>query len=111
MKDKIFEYYCQRTACVYNVCGTIPSTLVSKVFKISLYKTRKYIKELVNEGLLVSNIEVFRDDYEYPPAIIRGYCLTKKGFETNVYKQISKKEIEKINAMFKEMIEEEENER
>lgn len=105
MKDKIFELYCQFTASAMNIVSTLPSTTIAKHFNITLYKARKYIKELVNEDLLVSNIEILNFDREEPPTILRGYCLTKKGFETEIYKQKLKEEIDYWNGGFLEDIE------
>lgn len=89
LKQSIFDYYCRRVAWSDYV-STIPSTEIAKQFNITLYKARKIIKELVEEGWLVSNIEVLccyphYDDDWYPPRIYRGYTLTEKGFETDTY--------------------------
>jgi predicted transcriptional regulator len=91
MKNSIFDHICKRVAWATYV-STVPSTEIAKVFNITLYKARKYIKELVEEGWLVSNIEVLccyppYDDEYYPPRIYRGYTLTRKGFETDNYKK------------------------
>lgn len=94
MKYVIFKYYCNFTACVMNRIHVLPSTVVSRGLGISLYKTRKYIKELVADGLLKSDIVVDNYDDDYPPILVRGYCLTKKGFETEEYKNAWEKELE-----------------
>lgn len=87
MKEEIFNYICQRIAWNLYI-SVIPSTEVAKHFNISLYKARKYIKQLVHDGLLVSDIQVLcpiPHEEEYKPQIFRGYTLTKEGFETDCY--------------------------
>ena len=94
-KEIIFEKYCE----LYSIdespysCPSlfrINSWLVAKDFenKPSLYRVRKAVKELVSEGLLKKDIVggQFEDGVAY---CIRGYCLTEKATETDVYKRIS----------------------
>ena len=90
MKADIFDYICNRIANAIYV-GVVPSTQVAEHFNINLYKSRKYIRQLVTDGLLVSKIDVlsydpFWDEY-YPPRIYRGYTLTEAGYQTENYKK------------------------
>lgn len=88
----VFDYICKRIAWADYITN-VSSVEIAKYFSITLYKARKYIKELVNDDLLKSDIQVLyippltKDDDYYPPRIYRGYTLTPKGFETDVFKQ------------------------
>lgn len=106
MKNKIFKEYCKYTACVMNYVHVLPSTVVAEHLGISLYMTRKYIKELVADGLLASDIVVLvpnsYDDDWHPPVIHRGYCLTKKATETQEYKDAWQAELDLLNKIYGE---------
>ena len=60
------------------------------------------MKELVADGLLASDIVVDNYDEDYPPILVRGYCLTKKGFETQEFKNSWKKEMKLLEKIFSE---------
>ena len=106
MKEAIFEYFCKLTAC--NVSSTFPTRFVVQEFGISMYKARKYIKELVDDGLLVRSFETIDYDPEEPTGMLRGFCLTRKGMESEVYKKEEKRISDYFNQMFrnKEVVEE-----
>jgi len=63
-----------------------PSTALSKATGLSLYKTRKILKELKAKGLVKSDREVIRDPEE-GTAILNGYTITNKARETPEYKK------------------------
>lgn len=91
LKAVVFDHICKCIAW-NDYVSNISSVAVSKHLGITLYKVRKVIKSLVEEGLLVSDIQVlysppWYDDDWYPPRIYRGYTLTKLGFETECYKK------------------------
>ena len=98
MKNKIFKMYCNFTACASNYVRILPSTVVAEHLEISLYMARKYIKELVADGLLASDIVVLKSNW-YPPIICRGYCLTSKGRETQEYKDSWQAELDLLNKI------------
>ena len=92
MKNKIFDYICKCIAWNHYV-SLVPSTEIARHFNITLYRARKYIKELVTDGLLKSDIQVLyfppydKEDDWYPPRIYRGYTLTNIAFESDCFKQ------------------------
>ena len=98
----VFEYICERIARADYITN-VSSVEIAKYFSITLYKSRKYIKELVDLSLLKNDIQVLyippltkEDDY-YPPRIYRGYTLTKKGFETDTYKKCYNKYMKSLD--------------
>jgi hypothetical protein len=63
-----------------------PSTVVAAICDISLYKARKEIKKLKEEGLVVSNRYIDNDEDNERPIIVNGYTITNKAKETAEYK-------------------------
>lgn len=72
--------------CVSIMDGWLPypSTALSKVCGMSLYKTRKELKKLKEQGLIESCIHI-SDDEEF--FILRGYTITEKGRKTKEYEK------------------------
>ena len=79
--------------CVSIMDGWLPypSTALSKVCGMSLYKTRKELKKLKEQGLIESCIHI-SDDEEF--FILRGYTITEKGRKTNEDEKAWQKEKE-----------------
>lgn len=68
----------------------IPSTYISKTIGKSLYQTRKELKKLKEEGLVVSDRYcMVGEDQNY---IVSGYIITDKAKSTPEYKQAWEKE-------------------
>lgn len=83
MNDVLYRLCCH--------CGGIldgwipyPSTILSEVCELSLYKTRKELKKLKEQGLVVSAryCEVTEDGN----CFVSGYTITEKTKETEEYK-------------------------
>ena len=86
-EKRVLKLYCNTSASIMNAGhNIIPSTYISKRLDCSLYRARKIIKSLVNQGLLESCIESEYSDYSEMSYIIRGYRLTQKGYESHEYK-------------------------
>lgn len=87
LKERIFSIYCSITSDVMNAGHCIiSSTNISSLINCSLYKTRKAIKELVEDGLLISDNESGYDEDEGMVYFYRGYRVTEKGRNTKQYK-------------------------
>jgi hypothetical protein len=84
-KDKIFALLCSHSCNI--MCGWVPypSTVIHEQMpSISLYKVRKYLKALKQEGLVDSDLYV---EYgEDRPILVRGWVVTEKGRKTNEYR-------------------------
>lgn len=78
--------------CVSIMDGWIPypSTCLSKVCKISLYKTRKELKKLKEQGYVVS--ERYCEVGEDGNYLISGYTITDKAKGTEEYRKAFQKE-------------------
>jgi hypothetical protein len=63
----------------------LPSTVIhTQIPSITLYAVRKHLKALKQEGLIDSDLYV--DQGEERPILVRGYVVTEKGRKTNEYK-------------------------
>ena len=86
----------------YDIGGLVVSTYISKKYNISLYKARKYMKELQAEGLVkksyIGGFDWENNDYPY---CYHGYKLTDKAKETDLFKQIYTENYKKfLNQLF-----------
>ena len=90
LKDKIFGIYCSVSSDIMNAghC-VISSNNISKLTNRSLYKVRKAIKLLVDEGLLIADKEGEYDEDSGYVYCYRGYRVTEKGRNTKAYKKES----------------------
>lgn len=88
LKDKIFSIYCSISADIMNAGHCIVSSNnISRLINCSLYKVRKSIKALVDEGLLVADKEGGYDEDSGYVYCLRGYRVTDKGRKTKAYKK------------------------
>lgn len=73
--------------------GVYPVRLIAESLNLSVYKVRKLIKELSNDGMLVLRKYNYSDEYDnYLP--VKMWALSKKAWELDEVKQI-KKQVEK----------------
>jgi DNA-binding PadR family transcriptional regulator len=61
-----------------------PSTCIAGTTGWRLYRVRKLLKELKQEGLIDSDLYV--EQGEERPILVRGYVVTEKGKQTAEYK-------------------------
>jgi|GEM_PF-6173087 len=86
-EEKVLKLYCNTSVSIMNAGhNIIPSTYVSKYFNCTLYRARKIIKSLVDQGLLKPACESGYDEYSEMPYVIRGYNLTQKGRASKTYR-------------------------
>lgn len=98
-KDIIFQHLCRHYCSVMDGWIPYPSTVLQRQLPhLSLYKVRKYLKELKSEGLIVSDLYVDMGDDR--PILIRGYTLTVAGRNTEMCKQAHEEERELCKKCF-----------
>ena len=98
LESKILQIYCKHN---FNwLCGYIPlpSTVIQSELNVSLYKVRKAIKTLKDEGYLKS--ETYVDKNDYGNIIVRGYIITEQAKETEIYKQCERDEDNFIKELY-----------
>ena len=97
MNDVLF---CLCRHCVSIIGGwyPFPSTCISQICKLSLYKTRKELKKLKEQGYVVSDryCEI-GEDRNY---LISGYTITDKAKETEEYKKAYEEERQAVKECF-----------
>lgn len=62
-----------------------PSTILSKSCNLSLYKTRKELKSLKEQGYVVA--DRYTENTEDGQILLNGYTITEKAKETEEYKK------------------------
>ena len=94
MKDDALKWICEHTAFISNHPYVFSCTWVAEEINESVYKVRKYMKELEAEGYVRKDHEGGIDSWTNDMYCIHGYSLTNKGFEHKYYKDAYKKEVE-----------------
>lgn len=86
--------------CVGIMDGWIPypSTVLSKVCNLSLYKTRKELKALKEQGYVVA--DRYTESTEDGQILINGYTITEKTKETEEYKKAFEVERELVKEVY-----------
>ena len=84
-RTKIFSILCQHCCSIMDGWIPYPSTAIhERMPYISLYAVRKHLKALKQEGLITSDLYVDQGDER--PILVRGYVVTAKGRDTNEYR-------------------------
>ena len=85
-KEDALKWICEQSAAICNHPYTFPCTWIAEDIGESVYKVRKYMKELEAEGYVKKNHEGGYDEYNGWIYCLHGYSLTAKGTETQYYK-------------------------
>lgn len=83
-KARVFNILCQHCCSIMDGWIPYPSTCIAETTGWRLRYVRKLLKELKQEGLIDSDLWVEQGDER--PILVRGYVLTEKGKQTNEYK-------------------------
>ena len=94
MKDDALKWICERSASISDHPDVFSCTWIAKGIHESVYKVRKYMKELEADGYVRKDHEGGVDECTCEIYCIHGYSLTKKGYEHKYYKDAMKKEVE-----------------
>lgn len=73
--------------------GVYPVRLIAKSLNLSVYKTRKLVKKLSDDGMLVLRKYNYSDEYDVYP-LVKMWALSDKAWELEEVKEI-KKRVEK----------------
>lgn len=80
-KSKIFAILCEHCCNIMDGWVPYPSTVMHSHFPhLSLYKVRKYLNALRQEGLV--DTELWVESGEEHPILVRGWVVTKEGRNT-----------------------------
>lgn len=83
-KARIFNILCQHCTSIMDGWIPYPSTCIAETTGLRLYYVRKLLKELKQDGLIESDLYV--EQGEERPILVRGYVVTEKGKKTTEYK-------------------------
>lgn len=97
-KERVFTAICQHSCSVMDGWVPYPSTAIQRGISLSLKDVRRYLKELKQEGLIMSDLYV--EMGEDRPILIRGYVLTEAGKNTVFYKDAWEAERKICKACF-----------
>ena len=79
MKDDALKWICERSASISDHPDVFSCTWIAKGIHESVYKVRKYMKELEADGYVRKDHEGGIDDWTNEIYYIHGYSLTEKG--------------------------------
>lgn len=91
-KNSLFYIICRHGVSIMDGWIPVPSTWLSHLTGMSLYQTRKKLKELKEQGLVDSDLWV--EPGEERPILVRGYIVTEKGKQTEEYREAYEEERE-----------------
>lgn len=98
-KEDALKWVAEQTAAICNHPNVFPCTQIAKELNESLYKVRKYMKELESEGYVKKSYEGGYDDWTDRIYCIHGYSLTEKGADTEYYKDRYDIDVEYWNSV------------
>ena len=96
--NKVLYHLCKHCVSIMDGWIPYPSTILSKVCDLSLYKTRKELKLLKEQGYVVS--DRYTENTEEGTIILNGYTITEKAKETEEYKKSFQEEKEAVKECF-----------
>lgn len=87
----VLSKICSHSVDIMNGWMPLPSTFLCTVCNFTLYKTRKILKSLKEQGLIVSD-RYYDQTEDGNIFCLNGYILTEKGMKTEEYKNEYDKE-------------------
>ena len=94
MKDDVLKWICEQSASISNHPNVFSCTWIANRIHESVYKVRKYMKELEADGYVRKDHEGGVDEWTCEIYCIHGYSLTGKGYEHKYYKDAYNREVE-----------------
>ena len=88
--NEILYRLCRHNVNIMDGYIPFPSTCLSRLCNTSLYKTRKELKKLKEQGLVVS--DRYCEIGEDRNILVNGYTITEKAKETEEYKKAFQEE-------------------
>lgn len=90
--NNVLYHLCRHCVSIMDGFIPFPSTVLSKVCELSLYKTRKELKSLKAQGYVIA--DRYTENTEDRTILINGYTITDKAKETEEYKKAYQEERE-----------------
>lgn len=83
--NKVLYHLCLHCVDIMDGYLPFPSTVLSKCCNLSLYKTRKELKSLKEQGYVIA--DRYAKSTEDGQILLNGYTITEKAKETEEYKK------------------------
>lgn len=96
--NEVLYHLCRHCVNIMDGWVPYPSTILCKACNLSLYKTRKELKALKEQGYVVS--DRYTESTLDGQILINGYTITKKAKETEEYKKAFKAEARTVKEIF-----------
>ena len=99
-ENDVFREFCKNEVaiCPYNQVLSVPS--LSRRLNASTFAVRKHIKSLVSKGLVALGYDGGIDEDGYPHCY-KGYYITGKALETEIYKEEYEREMKYITELLR----------
>lgn len=88
--NEVLYKLCQHCISIMGSWIPYPSTLMAKSLNLSLYKVRKELKSLKEQGLVVA--DRYCEVTDEGTILINGYTITEKAKQTEEYKKAYEEE-------------------
>lgn len=104
-ENDVFRKLCEIAVrvCICSPILSVPVLSVpalSRILNTSTYAVRKHIKSLVSKELVALNYDGGIDEDGYPYCY-KGYCITDKALETEIYKKENEREMKYIDELLR----------
>lgn len=96
--NEVLLHLCRNNVSIMNCGIPIPSTILSEVCELSLYKTRKELNRLRDLGLVKT--ECYCHVGEDANCLVRGWVVTEEGKKTEEYKKAWEEERKAVKESF-----------
>lgn len=83
--NKVLYHLCLHCVDIMDGYLPFPSTILSELCNLSLYKTRKELKSLKEQGYVIA--DRYTESTEDGQILLNGYTITEKAKETEEYKK------------------------
>lgn len=96
--NKVLYHLCLHCVGIMDGYVPLPSTILCKACDLSLYKTRKELKALKEQGYVIA--DRYAESTEDGQILINGYTITEKAKETKEYKKAFEVESKIVKDVF-----------
>lgn len=96
--NEVLYHLCRHCVGIMDGWIPYPSTILCKVCNLSLYKTRKELKALKEQGYVIA--DRYAESTEEGQILINGYTITEKAKKTKEYKKAFAEEKQVVKECF-----------
>lgn len=100
IKENIFKQLCVHYCNCMSGWLPLPARLLAKDNNCTLYMARKCLKQLKDEGLVISDIWHEYNEYSCRNILLRGFTITDKAKETEIFKQADMEERKMLKEIY-----------